>query len=173
MRQHKSNSVWTFIQRIANFYSEVKLANRSAGEYKIIKINAGELAQEPEVIVQVRNKNISYTMKVIDIVRDSELLHLFSKEDVRTITYLACEYKNRPKVKLDSVSFCTKLNRLVFSLFYGDRTNKIVKSATEVANNHHLIDAMSPQDAKKVGYTAGSETTHAHHEQIKELKPKN
>ena len=60
----------------------------------------------------------------MEIVQDDELLHRFSKKDIRTLTYLACNYQSRPKVEIDSVSFSTKLNRLIFSIFKGSKKQK-------------------------------------------------
>jgi hypothetical protein len=174
MTNLKSSSVVNVIQGLADFYSEIKLANKESGQYKIANIIEGELDEEPKIIVQVRNKNISYSLNVMDVVANDNILHQFSRGDIKQIVYIACEYKNRPKVKISKLSFSGKLKKIVFSFAGGVRENKVKdKTASELMNSDEVISSMSSQDALKVGYTAGSETSQEQQAEIDRLSESN
>lgn len=80
------------------------MANKESGQYKIANVVSGNLSEESRIIVQVRNKNISHTFGVMDIVSNDSILHQFSRRDIKALVYIACEYKNRPKVKIDKTN---------------------------------------------------------------------
>jgi hypothetical protein len=170
MKETKKPSLMSFVFNLSKFYSDLKQANKEAGEYKLVEIKKGELGEEPEVLVQVRNTSHSFLLKAFDAVKNNELLNKFSREDVRMLTYLACDYKYRPKVKIEKLNFCSKINRLVFSVISGSKDSKKNKLASELVNNKEAISNMSPEDAKKVGYTAASELSQMQREQMRSLK---
>ena len=160
------------VETIAKLYSEIKQAKSEGNKYRILEIIPGELNEKPIVVVQTINKNIACRLDVMEIVQDDELLHRFSKKDIRTLTYLACNYQSRPKVEIDSVSFSTKLNRLIFSIFKGSKKQKQELHASDLLSNEEFINSMSPNDAKKIGYTAASEQLQQIKEEIKrQTKP--
>ncbi len=158
------------IQHIANFYSELKIANARLGEYKVTDIITGRLDEAPKAVIQRRNKNISFTMHIQNIVDSDELLNCFSREDVRLLTFWACEHQHRPKTKIDSLSFCRKINKLVFSIFHLNIATKVKKTANELINDKKFISSMSPEDAKTVGYTAASELITSQNEQMSQKR---
>ncbi len=168
---NKPSTFVNLIQGLSNFYSEIKLANKEAGQYKISEIIAGELGEEPIIIAQIRNKTTSYSLKIMDVVSNERVLNQFSRQDIKIIVYIACEYKNRPKIKIEGLNFCAKIKKIVFS-FVNSSSNKSIqnKTASELMNDNKTIAEMSSHDAAKIGYTAGTELYQDHQTQISQLK---
>jgi len=170
MNQTKPYSIVGFIQGLANFYSEIKLANKESGQYKISSVAKGTLNEAPKITAQIRNKNIFHTLDVLAVVSNDNILHQFSRRDIKTLVYLACEYKNRPKVKIEKLSFCGKLKKVIFHFAKGSRSDlSQSNTASALISSSQIISHMSPHDAAKIGYTAGNEAFQEQQAQLDQL----
>ena len=67
--------------------------------YKVVSLNKDQDDQHT-VIIQVTNKNVTFTRKPDEILADDSMLDQFSQKDIRTLTYLGYLNINSPKYKI-------------------------------------------------------------------------
>ena len=132
-----------------------KTAEESGTLYKIVDIKTDD-ENKKILIVQLAKKNIIYKFLPKDILADNSLMEGFSKKDVRTITYLACN-PEKPKTKIITQEFNGKLNSMVFGIQrFGNKTI-IKKTANEISFDKSLVSELTPEEALMVGYMLADE----------------
>lgn len=85
------------------------------------------------------------------------MLEGFSKQEIRTITYLACEQSNTPKYKIIMQEFCDTFSKILFKLKKRGSNKIILKTASQISLDKSLINNLSKEDACSISYTAGYE----------------
>lgn len=120
--------------------------------------------------VQMVLKNLVFELTPEEIMNDDRLLEGFSRKDVRTITYYACEESKKPKTKIIFQEFCEKVNKMVFGIRKNAQPNTEIKTAAELSADPEQIKEFSNEDAHTIGYIAATELILKEREQIKKLK---
>ncbi|SRR3989339_428846 len=106
--------------------------------------------------VHLCRTNTSFRISPQAILADEALFDGFSKNDIRTITYLA--YNNdKPKAKIVVQEFCEESNCVVFGIQHPDTHKLIKKSAKEISIDKKLISELRPEEALMVGYILADE----------------
>lgn len=122
--------------------------------------------------IQVVLKNIIFELTPEEIVADDKLLEHFSRKDVRTISYYACEEIKKPKTKIVFQEFCEKLNRMIFGIRKNSENTTTTKTANEISADPEILKDMSQEDAHTIGYITATELMLKEKEQIEKLKNK-
>lgn len=126
-----------------NIYRIIEIKQLSSGQYKLI--------------VQVIGKSSIIECSPQEIVAVDRLLEGFSKQDIRTITYLACNPIKKPKYKIIMQEFCEKFNRMIFKLKDAKSENMLIKSANQIVMDKNIINNLSTEDVSSISYIAGYE----------------
>lgn len=105
--------------------------------------------------VQVIGRSTFIECSPQEILADDNLLEGFSKKDIRTITYYACQPSTKPKFKLLAQEFLE--DKLVFKLKNLDSNEVIIKSAGDILLDKNIIDSLSKEDARSISFAAGYE----------------
>lgn len=160
MRFNKISAVFEYIHWLLK-----QQQLQSSTIYRIVNIK--KLPNEQcKLIIQVIGKSMFLEYTPQKIAADDCMLEGFSKKDIRTITYFACEQIKKPKYKIIMQNFCDKLNRIVFKLQKRDGADEIItKTANQIFLDKNLINSLDHDDMHSIGYTAGYE-----HFQMKEKK---
>lgn len=142
-------------------YHELNVEIRSNNQFRIL-----DIVDDPNHFCQIKTQIVGTDktpyLSALDIVADDDLLEGFSKKDIRTITYHACEDKKKPKFKLLSCHFTDNDQPVVFSLKEFNSHNILKKTSAEIASQKNMINEMNSMDAHKIGYMR------AYEESIKE-----
>ncbi len=133
-----------------------KKSLQSTTLYKIVDIKTDK-DNNTILIVQLSKRNIVYKFTPKDILADNTLLEGFSKLDIRTITYLACN-PNKPKTKILTQEFNEKLNSMVFGIQRSGNKKILKKTANEISIDKPLISELTPEEALMVGYMLADES---------------
>lgn len=153
----KFSSVFQYTNWILKKYTELQLSPDTT-IYRIVQIN--QTSSGYKLIIQVVGKCSVITCTPQEIVAEDRFLEGFSKKDVRTIVYLACNEIKQPRYKIIVQEFCAKFNRILFRLKKRNTGEVIEKTAREITLDKHIINNLSTEDACSINYVAGYE--HAH-----------
>ncbi len=127
--------------------------------FRIVDMEQGR-GGKYKLVVQIVGKNITYKITPEEILADDKMLEGFSRQDVRNLTYLACQIKaepNAPKSRILVQEFCDNYNRMMFSISRPDDEAVVMKSASEISLDKDLLAELSQEDAHMVGYTTATE----------------
>jgi hypothetical protein len=127
------------------------------------RIVAQEISKDGQcrLTIQVIGKSITFKAYPEEIAADDQMLERFSRKDVRTITYYACQEIKKPKARIIWHEFAEKLNKIVFRIKKKNHENLLEKTADQISLDKELI------------FTTGSEHVHQEKLQIKKLKDLN
>jgi hypothetical protein len=112
---------------------------------------------QTKLIIQIIGKSTVFECTPKEIVSDSSLLEGFSKSDVRTITYFACEQLNQPDYTISTQELDVKSNRAIFKLKKRGNKKTLSKTAAEITVDKILINNMAKEDICSISYLAGYE----------------
>lgn len=124
--------------------------------YRIIDIKQLRNDQY-KVIIQIIGKSSIIECSPQEIVTNDGLLEGFSKKDIRTITYFACNPIQKPKYKIIMQEFCEKLNRVIFKLKDNKSETLVIKTANQIVMDKNIINSLSREDVNSISYIAGYE----------------
>jgi hypothetical protein len=154
MQLTKISSIFQYTGWLLKKYNEQQNYQRDI--YRIAEVKQLP-SGENKIVIQVIGKSVFIECTPQEIVVDDRMLEGFSKKDIRTITYFACEQVKKPKYKIVVQEFCEKFNRIVFKLKMQNDDNIVEKTASQVLLDKNLVDGLSREDVKSVSYIAGYE----------------
>jgi len=145
------------IIKLTAFIKDSKKSNYYEPKYRIVETFKDE-EDNYKVMMQIINKNITFYANPEDILANDKLIDSLSPRDVRTLTYLGYLSLNQPKYKILAQKFSA--NSDIFVLKKRGEKKLVVKTASEIIKEQEILDDISPQDAKTIGYTiANNEIT--------------
>lgn len=166
MRNRKFTNISAYVRWFITQYQQVQQSREDA--YRIIGVET-DATNHTKLVVQVVGKSTTFKCTPEEIAADDRLLSLFSRHDVRTITYYACQEIKKPKHRIVMQSFCAKLNKMIFSILRPSDGKVVQKTADEISTDRPLLNSLSQADAHLVGYTSGTEQTANEAKQIETL----
>lgn len=157
--QHDSrfNSIPQYMDWLLKRYRELQEAAGRQDIYRLVDINY-TLLGKCKLKIQLLSSELCFVTTLLDVVRNDSMLIGFSRQDVRIITYLACEELYKPKFKIRLQRFRRQLNRTVFSIQDNDSGGLLEKTAAEIAADKEFLAKMSVEDSYMVGVMAGKES---------------
>ncbi|OGT38637.1 MAG: hypothetical protein A3F12_05865 [Gammaproteobacteria bacterium RIFCSPHIGHO2_12_FULL_38_14] len=153
MRFKKISSLFEYTILIFKKYGHQQQIQ--ANIYRILDVK--QIAGQYKLIIQVIGKSIAVECTPEEIISNDALLDGFSKKDIRTITYLACEQYQTPKYKIIMQEFCDAFNNVLFKLKKYDTNEIVSKTAGQIVLDKNLINNLSQEDACCISYAAGYE----------------
>lgn len=153
-------------------YQDLKQESQITETYRIIDVLPSSLNASCKLKIQVIGTDKIVDLTPEHIVKNNHLLEGFSKLDVRTITYHACEEMNKPTLTLLSHSFSDKLKRILFRVKNRKTNQTLEKTASDFLLNKDMTNQLSSQDALCVGYLGASEEADREREALAKLKEK-
>lgn len=129
----------------SNIYRIIEIKHLPAGKYKLI--------------TQIIGKSVVIECTPEEILANDRLLEGFSKKDIRTITYLACDQMKQPKYKIIVQEFCEKFNKIMFKIKETESGDLLVKTASQIVMDKNIINSLSQDDVNSISYTAGYESS--------------
>jgi hypothetical protein len=149
----------SFVLEYANWiikkYTELQ-KNQDDNIFRIADIKKNSLGQI-KIVVQVIGKSTVFECTPKEIAADTHMLEGFSRANVRTITYFACEELKEPAYTISSQEFCMESNRATFKLKKRGHEKTLCKTAAEISTDKDLIKKMSQEDICSISYLAGYE----------------
>lgn len=140
-----------YIRCLAKKYNE-----QSQAAYRIIDVKQSEHG-EHMLQVQVVGKTVSLNLSPREIVLDDQLLALFSSQDVRMITFLACkELQTEPAYKIISQEINEDVH-IQFKLREMNSNKEFTVAAKDIVSNKKLVRNLSVEDVQCTSYAAGYE----------------
>ena len=122
------------------------------------------------LVVQVIGKSVTFKATPHELAADDQLLERFSRQDVRTITYYACNELKKTKARIIFQEFREKINKMIFKIHKPGSVDTIEKTADEISLDKPLLNEMSPEDAHLVGFTSGTEHVIAEKQQLQQIQ---
>lgn len=148
-------SIIEYTSLLLKKYNELQ-QTRENNIYRIIEIRQ-LISNQYMLVIQVIGKSSVIECTPQEIVATDWLLEGFSKKDIRTITYFACEQIKKPKYKIIKQEFCEKFNRMIFKLKETGSDTLVIKTASQIVTDKNIIKNLSIEDAKSISYIAGYE----------------
>ena len=124
--------------------------------YRVLSIEQDENDQYT-AIIQIKNKNEIFRMKPEEILANDDITDSFSQRDIRMLTYLGYLGINSPKYKILAQRLSEDDSKLIFAIHERGKNKTIVKTASEISSNEHLIAGLHQKDAHMVGYATATE----------------
>lgn len=137
--------------------------------YRIVDQTIDKKGQH-QLIIQIVGKSVTFKSTPQKILADDNIVEHFSRKDIRTITYLACQDLEKPKHRIILQEFCQKLNRLVFGVKNPKKDEVLRKMPSEISKDKELLKSLSQEDAHLVGYATATEQMIVEKEAISNLK---
>lgn len=172
MRNWKILSLPSYFQALMHSIKELSKINVQEDAYRIVDISKDQSGQVI-LTIQLIGKTTIFKTTPEKIVQDEFVINRFSRADVCTVTYLICQQEAKPKLKIHMQEFCTRINRMIFSILKKRGGDIEKKTASELSENKHLLNSLSQEDAHLVGYTIATEHMLKEKELMKKLKSKN
>ncbi len=158
MRFKKISSVFEFaIWFLKRYHNQHQIQDSI---YRIVEVKQSTNGQY-KLVVQIIGKSTVVQYAPEEIAVSDRMLEGFSKRDIRTITYFACEQNKKPRYKIIMQEFCDTLNKILFRLKKRDSDETILKTAGQISLDKNLITNLSQEDVCSISYIAGYEqSTH-------------
>lgn len=133
--------------------------NETANQQNIYRIVVVKKCtpEQIKLIVQIIGKSIAVEFTPQEVVANDQLLQGFSKTDIRTITWLACQQVSKPKYKIVMQEFCDGLKEILFKLKKRDSEEVVCKTAGQITLDKNLIKNLSQENVCCISYAAGYE----------------
>src|SRR6185295_18398670 len=112
MRFKKISSVFGYTAWLLKQYNDQQLIQQNI--YRIVEVKELSTGQY-KLTIQIIGKSTVFKCTPQEIVTNDRMLEGFSKKDIRTITYFACEQNKKPKYKILQ-QFCDTFNKILFQL---------------------------------------------------------
>lgn len=120
--------------------------------YRIAAVCFNKDNSQCKLTIQVVGKNITFRCMPEEIVSDDQMMECFSRKDVRTITYYACQIIKKPKKRITFQACYSKLNRLIFGIEKHNHPILEKKTADQISLDNHLLGDLSQNDTHCVDY---------------------
>lgn len=130
MNFKKTLPIFQYAAWLLKKYNKLK-QDQEHNIYRIVEIKQPSLG-EFKLIVQVIGKSTIIECNPKEILINDRMLEGFSKKDIRTIAYFACEQNKKPKYKIIMQDFCEKVNRMVFKLKEIKSNLLLIKTADQI-----------------------------------------
>lgn len=151
----KLSDITNYFASLMKQYHELQMKAQQQDVYRIVHIN--EKGGKCILDVQIVGKNIVFKASPEELAGDDKMMNCFSRQDVRTITFFACQEIKKPKYSLLLKEFCGKLNKMIFSLGSRDKAEKIYRTAEEISSDEELLNSLSQKEAHLVGFMTATE----------------
>lgn len=122
--------------------------------YRLVEICEGD--DEYTVLIQMINKNVTFSAKPEELLVNDALVDQFSPRDVRSLTYLGYLGINNPKYKILAQRL-SQNDKTIFVLKKKGEKKAVLKTADQIMQETSIILSMNPQDAKIIGYAVAAE----------------
>lgn len=167
------SSLGQYLAWLFQKYQELKQEMPLTDTYRIIdKLDSpADAPLKFKIQIIGTDKTVNWSPEYI--VKNDQLLQGFSKLDIRTITYYACEEINKPKLTILSHSFSDKLKKIIFRVKDRKANQIIEKSASHFLQNNDFVNQLSQQDALRVGYVGATEAADREKDTLEKFKEKN
>lgn len=149
-------TISSFIEFVAWFLNKYQKQQTAQNIYRLIDLKQLPTGQH-KLIIQVIGKSIVIEHSPQEVVANDQILEGFSKKEIRLITYIACEQRNKPRYKIVMQEFCNKFNRILFKLKKYDSDEMISRTASQISLDKNIINHLSREDVCSIIYTAGYE----------------
>lgn len=123
-----------------------------------------------KILIQIIGKATIIACTPQEIVSNDRMIEGFSKKDIRTITYFACQRKEKPRYRIVMQEFCEKFNRIIFKIKNQNTDETIIKNASQISLDENMINDLSKEDIKTISYTAGYEHSQNEKNEINSMK---
>lgn len=124
--------------------------------YRILEIKKSTTNQY-KLIIQIVGKSYLMECSPEEIMSMDRSLKGFSKNDIKTISLLACDQIKKPKYKIIMQAFCEEFNKIIFKLQQMGTDTTIIKTADQIVLDKQLINNLSGEDVSSISYVAGYE----------------
>jgi len=178
----KFSSISEYLVWIFKKYLEIERVMEYEDIYRIVAIKDATdtkdtiNAKEVKFLIQIIGTDKIVEWFPEEIVLNNQILAGFSKNDIRTITYYACNKLNNPNLNftpnlsIKSYEFSEKIKRIFFHIINRKTGETFKKTASDFMKDQEIVTQFSPQDMLRVGYTAGIEQAEQEKEAMKKLK---
>lgn len=154
MRFNKISSAFEQIAWFLKRYNEQQQIQQNI--YRVVEVKQSSL-DKYKLVIQVIGKSTVVECTPQEIVANDRMLEGFSKKDIRTITYFACNQNKKPKYKIITQELCSKANKILFKLRSNENNEIIIKTANQILTDKNLIHGLSHDDIQSVSYVTGYE----------------
>lgn len=166
MLQQKFTNLQQYLRWLMTQYQAMQKIQQDA--YRIVDKQIDSRGN-CKLVIQVIGKSITFKAAPEDLAADDQMLERFSRKDVRTITYYACQEIKKPQARIIFKEFCEKLNRIIFGIKQRNQESIIQKSAGEISLDKNLLNNLTQEEAHLVGYTTATEQLLEEKENLKKL----
>lgn len=169
-KKSKLSSISKYFTWLLKQYHELKQQSQQ-DTFRIIEIKEQKNGSY-QFMIQIIGKRIRFKSSPEELAADDNMMQRFSRHDVRTITFFACQERKKPKYKILMKEFCSTFNKMVFS--FGKRGSNTVtqKTAAQIAKDTDVIKNISPEEAYVIGFTLAAEKNQLDESQRKALHDK-
>jgi hypothetical protein len=146
------------ISRLKTFVEFIKKQNSLQNNRPIYKLV--EVIKEADnyiAVIKIVNKNIVFQIKPEEVLGNDDLVDQFSQRDIRALTYLGYLGIHSPRYKILAKK-CLENEKILFVLSQKGDKRIIAKTADQILNEKDIINSMTSEDAKVIGYTVASES---------------
>lgn len=158
-----------YFASIISLVTELRADVENRPSYRII-----EIIESPQNICTVKinivGKQNIFICSPVEIAAHDGFLEGFSKKDIRTITYLATRAICAPTIEILEQRIDPSTNEMLFRLANKNKNQIFEKSATEIAKNIKLLERMTPQDAKIIGFAICAKSYDQESKELEQLK---
>lgn len=158
MMNRKRNQIAGYLSWVLKKYHELHQELSKKEFYRLVQIIKRPLPESYLLEIQMIGTSKIFKLTPKEIIGDDRMLETFSKQDIRTITYLACEDLEKPKLRVVSHRFSDNFKKILFCLKKTGSDDTIEKSADEISNATSMINSFHPKDAHLIGYIYGVES---------------
>jgi len=146
----------TYIGWLFKQYQQAKQEARQREAYKIVAKEANK-SGVTRFTVQLSGKATTFKLTAQEIIADDSLMEGFSKQDIRTVTYYACQDLHKPKTKVVIQNFCEKLNKTVFGIKHFGEEDIKQMTASDISLDKELLRSLNQEEAHLVGYVSAND----------------
>jgi len=151
----KINLVDFFAGLIAQYKKLQQDVQQNNNAYRILEVKDENGCIE--LTIHIIGRNITFKSTPKELAANDALLNGFSRQDVRTITFLATSEMHKPNYEISSYKLCKKTNKMLFSLKKSGNNKVITKTADIISSDKELLQQISQSDAHMIGYTTAIE----------------
>lgn len=153
----KINSILEYTAWVIKKYNELQ-CQQDANIYRIIDIKTHQENQF-KFVIQIIGKSAIIESTPEELVTNDKLLEGFSRKDIRTIVYYACEQIKQPTYKIVTQEFSNQSNDVIFKLKNIRNKKLLVKTASQILLDKSLMQNLSLDDTNSISYIAGYESS--------------
>lgn len=162
----RENFLLSLLDKITKEYKTLRDYLNQVRPYKIIEISRlSRIPGESEFVIQITNKNQTFTLSAADILERKYPLDHFSDYHSEMIKK-AAQGKlldflklndNKPVLKIVSKRFDRERQQYIFTLETSEK-NYFPRTADEIARDKSILEKLDIDDIYNIGYTHGTES---------------